>query len=827
MQGFAQLAFPDGEFYMNTYAVELGRDMRAFKREARRQQQRVGRSRNSSPGRHSDTASSGRRRDNFISDSGGIMGYDPPSGSESASSARKTKSTRSSSQRPSRRDTNAKRGRSHNFDDAHHQQDDNSARPSPDIVPLIPLHPPVNTDGTRSWQSLSRKHIRIAFNFDSNEFEITVLGRNGAFVDEVYFSKDSTQPLVNESRIQVGKVAFTFRLPEVAAGETGAEAYERDQGDHVMGDMNSDGDNGMDSDEQARRKGGRAALDGETDPPKAKRRGPGRPPKNGVRSQREEALLARKLKDGLIPKSGGGKTKFGEERGKGKTAKSGEIKPSNLQPNGKRMYRKRDKNGAHVRPPVRESTEPTDSVAPDDPAAAAKPSKEKSKAIKPPRSPSPVFDEATLTPEQLAKPQVSYVVLIHEALSNCESKQMSLPQIYRAIERRYPFFKVRVQTQGWQSSVRHNLSQHAAFKKIERDGKGWMWGLVPEVSIEKEKKRRPTPPPQQPPPPPQSQHYYSRPQFPQYPNPYHHTALSAPTNGHMSTYAYGIPPRLPYPPALGQGPLSLPFVKPPSESTYKSPYETATPSAKEGGQTASHENGIGGNSIISPLQAPPVSQQQQPQQQSALTAQRSQVPAGPNPAPVAPVDSNQMPKAEPGEHSRSETIAKHTAFSQSDAMLSVDDDADKDEPASPNVDKKLSETSPDPASIDAKTTIRTHPIVRSEPDKHSNGANANDAKPIIAEVPQDNSAPRSTEDLGFTSTDKPEEIKEIILTANGADTAVSESKDEKEPEGKVVESTSEPRRSGRKRAHESTSTVDIDEVKGYDLKPRNAKRVVT
>ena len=148
-----------------------------------------------------------------------------------------------------------------------------------------------------------------------------------------------------------------------------------------------------------------------------------------------------------------------------------------------------------------------------------KPPKEKKppKPPKPPRSPSPVFDESTLTPEQLQKPQSSYVVLIYEALSNSPSGAMTLPQIYRAIERRYPFYKLRVQTTGWQSSVRHNLSQHLAFQKIQRDGKGWLWGIVEGVSIEKERRKRASPP--LPPPqhhlqyPPMSQGFHPHPQI--------------------------------------------------------------------------------------------------------------------------------------------------------------------------------------------------------------------------------------------------------------------------------------------------------------------------
>ena len=104
------------------------------------------------------------------------------------------------------------------------------------------------------------------------------------------------------------------------------------------------------------------------------------------------------------------------------------------------------------------------------------------------RSLSPETKESDYTIEQLQKPNLSYVVMCHEAILSSEEKALSLPQIYKAIERKYPYYKFKVQTNGWQSSVRHNLGQNKAFRKVERAGKGWLWGVVDGVSIEKEKK---------------------------------------------------------------------------------------------------------------------------------------------------------------------------------------------------------------------------------------------------------------------------------------------------------------------------------------------------
>lgn len=124
---------------------------------------------------------------------------------------------------------------------------------------------------------------------------------------------------------------------------------------------------------------------------------------------------------------------------------------------------------------------------PPKPAREPKPKKEKPPVKK--RTPSPEINEADYPPEALLKPAASYVILIHEAISNSEEKALTLPQIYKAIERKYPYFKLRVTTTGWQSSVRHNLGAHKAFVKVTRSGKGWMWGINEGVSIEKEKNK--------------------------------------------------------------------------------------------------------------------------------------------------------------------------------------------------------------------------------------------------------------------------------------------------------------------------------------------------
>ncbi|KAI4091841.1 MAG: hypothetical protein LQ339_008061 [Xanthoria mediterranea] len=597
VSAFAKLEFDDGEFYMNTYSVELGRDVRAARQASENHTQALRRASGSSrkPSSSSGEASRAsskkvkredghRMASSMVSDSGGVMAVDR-SDSETARHRRgkKSKSATSSSQQLSRKS-------SMNYPTL--QTDYQSLAlaslsdplPSPESCPLVPIHPPTLTDGISiSHKSISRKHVKIAFNFEKHLFELNVMGRNGAFIDEEWYPAGDTQPLRSGSLIQIGGVGIRFLLPDVALGETGAknnlvsdpasfelenengtydneedssgaESGEPDEDEEESGDDNDDdGSNESDeanrsesiSEEETRgrprepkptlanrpvrnRKPARAKEPSKTkalskarrpekvklklkarkeptpEPaaPPPKRKGPGRPPKNGIISKRAQAELAKQARE-AAKSSEQGEADANPGRSKGKSipiSTGAKQVESNLQPNGKRKYKKRKSKiapeGGEPQA-VRESTEHTESVPPEQNAAPAPPPKPPKpvKPPKPPRSPSPVFDEATLTPEQLAKPSSSYVILIQEALTNSATGQMSLPQIYRAIERKYPFYKLRVQTTGWQSSVRHNLSQHPAFCKIERDGKGWMWGLVPGVSIEKEKKRRFTPPP--------------------------------------------------------------------------------------------------------------------------------------------------------------------------------------------------------------------------------------------------------------------------------------------------------------------------------------------
>ncbi|XP_052850125.1 forkhead box protein O isoform X4 [Drosophila gunungcola] len=90
---------------------------------------------------------------------------------------------------------------------------------------------------------------------------------------------------------------------------------------------------------------------------------------------------------------------------------------------------------------------------------------------------------------------LSYADLITHAIGSATDKRLTLSQIYEWMVQNVPYFKDKGDSNssaGWKNSIRHNLSLHNRFMRVQNEGTGkssW-WMLNPEAKPGKSVRRR-------------------------------------------------------------------------------------------------------------------------------------------------------------------------------------------------------------------------------------------------------------------------------------------------------------------------------------------------
>jgi len=296
-------------------------------------------------------------------------------------------------------------------------------------------------------------------------------------------------------------------------------------------------------------------LHGEAPPPK--RRGPGRPPADGVMSKRERRERQKAEQMG-IP--------------------YGEPLPFKAEP-------KKEGEGSEKKKKVKRENTDADGDEDED-GADGETAETETPAL--PRAPSP--KESDYPPEKLVKPEETYQVLLYQVLSETTTP-LALPQVYEAIKNKWPYFRFKVGGTGWESSVRHNLQSSKYFKKAGKAGKGHLWAIDPDEPFEHKAKRAdpPQPAPYQPARPYQYQQGYQGPNRPAGTQPYaYYGAPGVTANGQRPGMA---PNGQPYPAFYPQNGTVGGEPRPAGSAPAGTLYNPARPGQPNGFNTASPAQG--------------------------------------------------------------------------------------------------------------------------------------------------------------------------------------------------------------------------------------------
>ena len=379
-------------------------------------------------------------------------------------------------------------------------------------------------------KSISRQHARIYYQFIATTWEIEVLGKNGAFVNDRYIEAGGTCALSSTDRLQIADALFTFLLPEGSAAPVNPSAFS----DPFPFDNTGSVTLNTIAPGQILRGDG-LKIDSLSSPtPLA----PHHLMQTGLFQAGEVKSEPVSLSQLELPSSDiESQTKSKKNSNASGKDESGALGPTGKKP--RKKYTKKSKlsdskldeditmdnkersiegdidspSPEELRADLPESDSsraPEDSevkISDEELAAqqaaqllhqerlARQAQEEEEGLILPP----PETDPAIIASFQ--KPPASYATMIYNAITSHEKKKMTLAQIYSWICINHPYYRY-IQN-GWQNSIRHNLSLNKAFKKVPRTddepGKGAFWAVDPDSEMLFEggiyKKKPPRPPP--------------------------------------------------------------------------------------------------------------------------------------------------------------------------------------------------------------------------------------------------------------------------------------------------------------------------------------------
>lgn len=322
-------------------------------------------------------------------------------------------------------------------------------------------------------------------------------GKEMSFEFESTHDQERRSTSVEEVQTARFKVAKVPEVVQVAPAAQGPEAIQlaqlaqvaravREDSESELSDGGDDDDQDDEDDDNEvmetierdaaeERRGIKPELDPgslpEFPPMPPKKRGPGRPPKNGIMSKREERLrkkAAMELAKKSMPQPPPGEPPIKRKVGRPRKHPLPEDAPDRPE---KRKYK------------PRKSREEGGDGSDGDRAT-------KERRREKPKTPPLELRREDYSEAALQKPNKNYGVLIDEVLT-AAPEGLTLKQIYKRIQMNYPFYYFTVDTKGWESSVRHNLIGNDAFKKNEETH---LWSRVPGIDIDAGKKRKATSP---------------------------------------------------------------------------------------------------------------------------------------------------------------------------------------------------------------------------------------------------------------------------------------------------------------------------------------------